>query len=82
MSNKFQPGDLVILNQYGLFITVDHENKVGIVISKAYNILPYDLEANSDTFYIVHDVLLEGELIKMIPAEFMESYGPYEEDIK
>ena len=82
MPDKFEPGDLVILNQYGLFITVDHEDKVGIIISKAYNILPYDIESDSDSFYIVHDVLLEGELIKMVPAEFMESYGSYEEDIK
>tara|TARA_E500000305_G_scaffold102353_1_gene96951 strand:- start:3 stop:248 length:246 start_codon:yes stop_codon:yes gene_type:complete len=78
--NRFKPGDLVILNQYGLFITLEHERKLGIIISKSYNILPPDEESEIDTFFIVYDILLDGELIKMVPEEFMEMYGEYEED--
>ena len=69
-----------ILNQYGLFITLEHERKLGIIISKSYNILPPDEESEIDTFFIVYDILLDGELIKMVPEEFMEMYGEYEED--
>ena len=82
MPNRFKPGDLVILNQYGLFITLEHERKLGIIISKSYNILPPDEESEIDTFFIVYDILLDGELFKMVPEEFMERYGKYEEDIK
>ena len=80
MPNRFKPGDLIILNQYGLFITLEHERKLGIIISKSYNILPPDKESEIDTFFIVYDILLDGELIKMIPEEFMEKYEEYEED--
>jgi len=78
--NRFKPGDLIILNQYGLFITLEHDRKVGIIISKSYNILPPEEETEIDTFFIVYDILLDGELIKMVPEEFMEMYGDYEED--
>ena len=80
MPNRFKPGDLIILNQYGLFITLEHDRKVGIIISKSYNILPPEEETEIDTFFIVYDILLDGELIKMVPEEFMEMYGDYEED--
>ena len=80
MPNKFKPGDLIILNQYGLFITIDHDRKAGVIITKSYNILPPDEESQVDTFFIVYDILLDGELIKMVPEEFMEMYGDYEED--
>ena len=80
MPNRFKPGDLIVLNQYGLFITLDHERKLGIIISKSYNILPPDKETETDTFFIVYDILLDGELIKMVPEEFMEMYEDYEKD--
>ena len=80
MPNRFKPGDLIILNQYGLFITLEHDRKVGIIISKSYNILPPEEETEIDTFFIVYDILLDGELVKMVPEEFMEMYGDYEED--
>ena len=80
MPNRFKPGDLIILNQYGLFITLEHDRKVGIIISKSYNILPPEEETEIDTFFIVYDILLDGELIKMVPEEFMEMYEDYEKD--
>ena len=81
MSRKFKPGDLIVLNDYGVFIGEHYEDSIGIVISQAYNIIPQaDEEAAS--FYIVYDILLDGELIKMIPQEFMEFYEKYEEDPK
>ena len=81
MSHKFKPGDLIVLNDYGVFIGENYENVIGIVISTAYNILP-QIEDESISFYIVYDILLDGELIKMIPQEFMEFYEKYEEDSK
>ena len=80
MPNRFKPGDLIILNQYGLFITLEHDRKIGIIISKSYNILPPEEESEIDTFFIVYDILLDEELIKMVPEEFMEMYEDYEKD--
>ncbi len=83
MSNKFGPGDLIRLNQYGLFITPDYDNAVGIVISESYSIIaPLEIECSDATFYTVYDILLNGELYKMVPEEFMEKYKKYEEDSK
>ena len=81
MSHKFVPGDLITLNDYGVFIAEDHEEMVGIIISKPYNIVP-QLEQESNTFYIVYDILLDGELLKMVPQEFMELYKKHEKDSK
>ena len=82
MSSKFNPGDLIILNQYGLFITIEHSKKTGIIISKSYNIIPPDEEMEVDTFFIVYDILLDGELIKMVPEEFMEIYEGHDLDVE
>ena len=80
MPNKFKPGDLIILNHYGLFITLNHERKIGIIISKSYNLFPPSEEIESDVFYIVYDILIDGELIKVVPEEFMEIYIENERD--
>lgn len=81
MPHKFKPGDLIVLNDYGVFIADCYEGKVGIVISKPYNIVP-QLEDEPSTFYVVYDILLDGELLKMVPKEFMEPYEKYEKDSK
>ncbi len=81
MSHKFKLGDLIILNDYGVFIGENYGNTVGVIISKPYNIVP-QIEEESSAFYIVYDVLLAGELLKMIPQEFMEFYEKYEKDSK
>jgi len=81
VSSKFKPGDLIILNQYGLFIVKDFEEKVGVVITKSYNILtPAEPIPEPVSFYAVYDILLDGELFKMVPEEFMEKYKKYEKD--
>jgi hypothetical protein len=79
--HKFKPGDLIVLNDYGVFIGQDLDNIVGVIISEAYNIVP-ELKSELNAFYIVYDILLDGELIKMIPQEFMEFYEKYEKNIK
>ncbi len=79
--SRFVPGDLIILNDYGVFIGENYDNSVGIIISKPYNMMP-QIEEEMEAFYIVYDVLLDGELIKMIPQEFMEFYEKYEKNSK
>ena len=79
MAGKYQPGDLIYLNQYGLFITSDFENSVGIIISEPYSIIA-PVETIMDTFYTVYDILLDGELYNMVPEEFMEKYEKHEKD--
>mgnify|MGYP003135267422 CR=1 FL=1 len=79
MSNKFQPGDLIVLNEYGFFVIDDWTGSVGIIVSDSYNIVP-QLEEDTNAFYLVYDVLINGELLKMVPQEFMEHYRKYEKD--
>lgn len=81
MSDRFDPGDLIVLNQYGFFITPHYEGAVGIIVSKPYSLVT-PISSENETFYIVYDVLLNGELFKMIPEEFMEAYSKYEKDTK
>ena len=81
MSHKFKPGDLIVLNSYGVFIGEDLEDIVGIIISNPYNIVP-QLENEMKAFYIVYDILLDGQLFKMVPEEFMEMYETDEKDNK
>lgn len=81
MAHKFKPGDLIVLNDYGVFIGEDYDNTIGIIISKPYNVIPHDGE-ETNAFYIVYDILLDGELVKMIPQEFMEFYEKYEKNCK
>ena len=79
MVGKYEPGDLVYLNQYGFFITANYKNIVAIIISEAYSIIA-PIETIMDTFYTVYDILLDGELVRMVPEEFMEKYKKHEED--
>ena len=79
MSGKYKPGDLIYLNQYGLFITSDFEDLVGIIISESYSIIT-PVETVMDTFYTVYDILLDGELFNMVPEEFMEKYEKHEKN--
>jgi len=76
---KYEPGDLIYLNQYGFFITPEYDDLVGIVISEPYSIIA-PVETIMDTFYTVYDILLNGELIKMVPEEFMEKYEKNEKN--
>ena len=76
---KYEPGDLVYLNQYGFFITPNYQDLVAIVISEPYSIIA-PVETVMDTFYTVYDILLDGELVRMVPEEFMEKYKKHEED--
>ena len=81
MSNKFKLGDLIYLNQYGVFITSEYEGHIGIIVAGPYSIVA-PIETIMDTFYTVYDILLDGQLFKMVPREFMERYKLYEESDK
>jgi len=81
VQHRFKPGDLIVLNDYGIFIAEFYEEQIGIIISKPYNIVPL-AENEMNSFYIVYDILLDGELLKMVPQEFMELYKKHEKDSK
>ena len=81
MSDKFKPGDLVVLNGYGIFITPVWDESFGIIISKPYSIIEGE-NPPQETFYVVYDILLDGQLLKMVPQEFMERVLADEEDFK
>ena len=53
---------------------------MSIIVSTGAMILYGPETMIMDTFYTVYDILLDGQLFKMVPEEFMESYGKYEEN--
>ena len=74
MRDKFNIGDLICLNDYGFFITPEPEDIVGIIVSGAYSVVT-PVESENNSFYIVYDILFNGELFKMVPQEFMVRYN-------
>ena len=74
MRSRFKPGDLVLFNDYGFFVLSDYQEKIAIVVSESYSLM-MDMENLLDTFYIVYDILVDGELFKMVPEEFIEPYN-------
>tara|TARA_B100000123_G_C25560344_1_gene353665 strand:+ start:279 stop:524 length:246 start_codon:yes stop_codon:yes gene_type:complete len=79
VAGKYKPGDLVCLNEYGFFITSGFDGLIGIIVTGPYSIIT-PAETAMDTFYTVYDILLDGQLFKMVPEEFMESYGNHEKN--
>ena len=67
------------LNEYGMFITPDHKDRVALIISEPYSMIA-PTEYETDSFFLVYDILLNGELFKMVPEEFMENYRKHEKD--
>ena len=52
----------------------DKFNIVGIIVSGAYSVVT-PVESENNSFYIVYDILFNGELFKMVPQEFMVRYN-------
>ena len=78
MPPKFDLGDLIILNGYGVFITPEYDHKIGIIIAERYTLMPDQQDEVSpmmNMFFLVYDILLDGELFKMVAEEFMEKYN-------
>ena len=69
---KFKVGDLIILNDFGLLI-YDDGPKLGLVMTDAYAyIMPRESEEIIHLEYWTYDIMIGGELIKMMPEEFLK----------
>ena len=76
---KFKIGDLIILNDFGLLI-YDEGPKIGLVVTDPYAyVMPEQSEEIIHLEYWTYDIMIGGELIKMMPEEFLRRIN-YEED--
>ena len=76
---KFKIGDLIILNDFGLLI-YDDGQKIGLVVTDAYAyVTPRQSSEIIYLEYWTYDIMIGGELIKMMPEEFLRRIN-YEED--
>ena len=73
MAGNFKPGDLIVLNEYGFFVTKEYKGIVGIIVSDPYSMV-VPQEKTSESFYRVYDILFDGEFLKMVPEDFMAKY--------
>ena len=79
-SPKFKVGDLIILNDFGLLI-YDDGQKLGLVVTDAYAyVMPEHSSEIIHLEYWTYDIMIGGELIKMMPEEFLRRIKD-EEDI-
>jgi len=78
---KFKVGDLIILNDFGLLI-YDDGHKLGLVMTSAYSyVMPRESEEIIHLEYWTYDIMIGGELVKMMPEEFLRRIKN-EEDIE
>ena len=68
---KFKIGDLIILNDFGLLI-YDDGQRLGLVVTDAYAyVMPEQSREIIHLEYWTYDIMIGGELIKMMPEEFL-----------
>ena len=77
---KFKIGDLILLNDFGLLI-YDDGPKIGLVVTDAYAyVMPEQSDEIIHLEYWTYDIMIGGELIKMMPEEFLRRIND-EEDL-
>jgi len=81
MEAKYNKGNLIILNSFGLLLRDEgNEAKVGIVISSPRNYM--HLQEALELCYWVYDVMIGNQLITDVPQEFIDRMVRNEENIK
>ena len=79
MQSAFKQGDLVKFNSYGEDLFCYLKASVGIISSDP--ILMFEYEFDEKVEYIVYDLIVDGQLFKHIPEEFLDRIiQNYEED--
>tara|TARA_R100000734_G_C3278689_1_gene72845 strand:- start:350 stop:592 length:243 start_codon:yes stop_codon:yes gene_type:complete len=71
MEAKYNKGNLIILNSFGLLLRDDgNQAKIGIVISGPRNYM--HSQEVLELFYWVYDVMIGNQLITDVPQEFID----------
>lgn len=78
---KYKKGDLVKLSDFGKLISGDRECDVGVVLDGPYDLMT-PLGEPVTTYYEAYDLLVAGEIMKRVPAEFLKRMTTDEEDNK
>ncbi len=78
---KYKKGDLVKLSDFGKLISGDRDCHVGVVLDGPYDLMT-PLGEPVTTYYEAYDLLVAGEIMKRVPAEFLKRVTTDEEDNK
>ena len=68
--HAFKKGDLIKFNKKGEDLFVYLEAHVGVIASDPVVMYEYDREHSVQ--YIVYDILVDGQLFKQIPEDFLD----------
>ena len=78
---EYKRGDLVRLSDFGKLVSGDKGSNVGVILDG-----PYDLMAPTSgevtTYYIAYDILVDGEVLKRVPTDFLRRMTTDERDIE
>ena len=77
----YRKGELVRLSDFGKLISGERMSLFGIIMSEPYNLLT-PLDAEETIYYEAYDLLVDEEIIKGIPTEFLNRMTEDEKDIK
>ena len=81
MEAKYNKGDLIILNPFGLLLRDDYNKvRIGVVISAPRNFM--HAQRTVELYYWVYDVMIGDQLITDVPQEFIDRMINNEEDTK
>ena len=81
MEAKYNKGDLIILNSFGLLLRDDDNRaKLGVVISAPRNYM--HCQDTVELYYWVYDVMIGSQLISDVPQEFIDRMVRSEKDIE
>ena len=78
---EYNRGDLVRLSDFGKLVSGDRGSDFGVVVDGPYNLLT-PTSGEVTTYYIAYDILVDGEVLKRVPAEFLRRMTTDERDIE
>ena len=78
---SYKKGELVRLSDFGKLISGDKRSLFGIVMSEPYNLLT-PLDSEETIYYEAYDLLVDEEVIKGIPVDFLNRMTEDEKNAK
>jgi len=78
---EFKKGDLVHLSEFGKLVSGDKGSNVGVVIDGPYDLMA-PTSAEVTTYYMAYDVLVDDEILKRVPVDFLTRMTTDERDIE
>ena len=72
---------MVRLSDFGKLVSGDRGSDVGVVLSGPYNLMT-PTSGEVTTYYIAYDILVDDEVLKRVPADFLRRMTTDERNIE